>query len=81
MTNAEMSRLSDMVALKVYRMLKAKAISEPEEDWLTTAQAAEYLRCSVSHLRRIVMDVPHEKLGGRYRFSRKSLSDYIARKA
>ena len=92
MTNVEMEQLSSMVATKVYRMLKrdlakgaiqamAKEPTERQaEDWLTTEEAAEYMKCSASHLRRIAIDVPHEKLGGRYRFSRQSLSDYIARR-
>ena len=47
--------------------------------WMTTAEAAEYLRVSVRWLRQHLHQVPHSKVEGRLFFSRNELDAWLAR--
>jgi excisionase family DNA binding protein len=48
--------------------------------WMTTAEAAEYLRVSVRWLRQHLHQVPHSKVEGRLFFSRNELDAWLAEK-
>ena len=59
-------------------MDKAKTL--PKRPYLTTEEAAEYLRCSVATLRRRVArrEIPYFKPGARNLFDRADLDAYMA---
>ncbi len=46
--------------------------------WLTTAEAADYMRVSVRWLRQHLHQVPHSKVEGRLFFSRNELDAWLA---
>ncbi|HEX3687906.1 MAG TPA: helix-turn-helix domain-containing protein [Gaiellaceae bacterium] len=48
--------------------------------WMSTAEAAEYLRVSVRWLRQHLHQVPHSKVDGRLFFSRIELDAWLAEK-
>jgi excisionase family DNA binding protein len=48
--------------------------------WMSTAEAAEYLRVSVRWLRQHLHQVPHSKVEGRLFFSRTELDAWLAGK-
>jgi excisionase family DNA binding protein len=54
-------------------------LSEPSP-WMTTAEAADYLRVSVRWLRQQLGQVPHSKVEGRLFFSRRDLDAWLAGK-
>lgn len=49
------------------------------DEYLTTSEAAKYLRVSISYINRHLMDIPHTKCGGKNKFSRAALQRYIQR--
>jgi excisionase family DNA binding protein len=51
-------------------------LSEPSP-WMTTAEAANYLRVSVRWLRQQLGQVPHSKVEGRLFFSRRDLDAWL----
>ena len=51
-------------------------LSEPSP-WMTTAEAADYLRVSVRWLRQQLGQVPHSKVEGRLFFSRRELDVWL----
>jgi excisionase family DNA binding protein len=48
--------------------------------WMTTAEAADYMRVSVRWLRQHLHQVPHSKVEGRLFFSRTELDAWLAEK-
>jgi len=48
--------------------------------WMSTAEAAEYMRVSVRWLRQHLYQVPHSKVEGRLFFSRTELDAWLAEK-
>ena len=50
----------DLAAIKVNVTSERRAVTSP---WMTAAEAAEYLRCPVSRVRKLTMtgELPHEK--------------------
>ncbi|HSC50119.1 MAG TPA: helix-turn-helix domain-containing protein [Gaiellaceae bacterium] len=52
-------------------------LSEPSP-WMTTAEAADYMRVSVRWLRQHLQQVPHSKVEGRLFFSRRELDAWLA---
>ena len=46
--------------------------------WMTTAEAADYMRVSVRWLRQHLHQVPHSKVEGRLFFSRRELDTWLA---
>jgi excisionase family DNA binding protein len=51
-------------------------LSEPSP-WMTTAEAADYMRVSVRWLRQHLHQVPHSKVEGRLFFSRRELDAWL----
>ena len=47
--------------------------------WMSTAEAAEYMRVSIRWLRQHLHQVPHSKVEGRLFFSRNELDAWLAR--
>jgi excisionase family DNA binding protein len=45
--------------------------------WMTTAEAADYMRVSVRWLRQHLHQVPHSKVEGRLFFSRRELDAWL----
>lgn len=48
--------------------------------WMSTAEAAEYMRVSIRWLRQHLHQIPHSKVEGRLFFSRKELDAWLAKK-
>ena len=48
--------------------------------WMSTAEAAEYMRVSVRWLRQHLHQVPHSKVEGRLFFSRTELDAWLTEK-
>ena len=48
--------------------------------WMSTAEAADYLRVSIRWLRQHLHQVPHSKVEGRLFFSRTELDAWLAGK-
>lgn len=48
--------------------------------WMSTAEAAEYMRVSVRWLRQHLHQVPHSKVEGRLFFSRTELDSWLTEK-
>jgi excisionase family DNA binding protein len=46
--------------------------------WMSTAEAAEYMRVSIRWLRQHLHQIPHSKVEGRLFFSRKELDAWLA---
>ena len=48
--------------------------------WLTATEAADYLRCSASRVRKLTMlgDLPAHHDGGRVLYRREDLDDFVA---
>lgn len=55
------------------------AIRRIQTPWLTAAEAAQYLRCSLSRVRKLTMtrEIPHEKDGSRVVYHREALDGFI----
>jgi excisionase family DNA binding protein len=51
----------------------------PTSPWMTASDAAAYLRCPVSRVRKLTMsgDIPHERDGRRVLYHRDRLDDFI----
>ena len=54
--------------------------TEEDDEWLTTVEAAEYLKLSVGSFRNMVSDghIPHYKLGRRNRYLRCELRNLLS---
>ncbi len=74
-TDAELDRLADALAARI----NAKAVDRSDSPWLTAAQAAGYLNCSVSRVRTLTLtgDLPHHRDGRRPLYHRDELDAYI----
>lgn len=55
------------------------AVQGSRSRWLNADEAADYLRCSVSRIRKLTMtgEIPHEKEGRRVLFDRDQLDEFI----
>lgn len=53
--------------------------SRVETPWMTAQEAAEYLRCPLSRIRKLTMtgDLPHEKDGRRVLYERSKLDEFV----
>ncbi len=62
---------------------KGSLIIEDEIEWLTTNEAAAYMRLSVGSFRNMVSDghIPHFKLGRRNRYKRSELRNLLSSEA
>jgi excisionase family DNA binding protein len=72
-----LERLAELVAAKVAaRMDGTSAASSP---WMTAEEAADYLRCSVSRLRKLSMhrELAAHRDGGRVLYRREELDAFI----
>jgi hypothetical protein len=47
--------------------------------WMSTAEAAEYMRVSIRWLRQPLQQIPHSKVEGRLFFSSKELDAWLAK--
>jgi excisionase family DNA binding protein len=47
--------------------------------WMSTAEAAEYMRVSIRWLRQHLQQIPHSKVEGRLFFSSKELDAWLAK--
>jgi excisionase family DNA binding protein len=67
----------DQIAEAVERRLAGRADSE--SPWLTTKEAASYLRCGVNRIKKLsaTRDLPVEKDGSRNLYHRDRLDEYI----
>ena len=66
---------SDLDALAA-ALAERLQLSEPSP-WMTTAEAADYMRVSVRWLRQHLHQVPHSKVEGRLFFSRRELDAWL----
>ena len=68
-----LARLADMVAARV------KIPEATASPWLTAAQAADYLGCSVSRIRTLTLtdELPHHRDGRRPLYHRDELDAYV----
>jgi len=69
---------SDLDALAA-ALAERLQLSEPSP-WMTTAEAADYMRVSVRWLRQHLHQVPHSKVEGRLFFSRNELDAWLGEK-
>ena len=55
------------------------AAVRPQSPWLTAQEAAEYLRCPVSRIRKLTMtrELPCERDGRRVLYSREALDAFV----
>ena len=71
-TNASQAALDALAAALAERMQLQNG-----SPWMTTAEAAEYMRVSVRWLRQHLFQVPHSKVEGRLFFSRNELDAWL----
>ena len=73
--DADLGRLAALVADRLADRLEAGG-----SPWLAAPEAAEYLRCSLSRLRKLTMlrEVPAHHDGGRVLYRRDELDRYVA---
>jgi excisionase family DNA binding protein len=64
------------LAAQIARLLPELVSTSP---WLTAAEAATYLRCPVSRVRKLTMtrELPHEHDGRRVLYHRDALDRYV----
>ncbi len=69
----------DLIAEQVRARLAHEA-AEARSPWLTADEAAEYLRCAVSRIRKLSSSgrIPKHRDGGRVLFRRDELDSFIA---
>jgi excisionase family DNA binding protein len=66
------------IAEAVVRVIM-RATALPTSPWMTASEAAAYLRCPVSRVRKLTMcgDIPHEHDGRRVLYHRDRLDNFI----
>jgi excisionase family DNA binding protein len=71
----DLERLAELVAERLADRMEAR-----RSPWLSAAEAADYLRCSLSRVRKLSMlgEVPAHHDGGRALYRRDELDAYIA---
>jgi excisionase family DNA binding protein len=71
----DIDRLADLLAERV-----AERIVAQRSPWLDAHEAADYLRCSLSRVRKLTMlaEVPSHRDGGRVLYRRDELDQYVA---
>jgi excisionase family DNA binding protein len=69
-----LERLADLIAARINVMAPDSA-----SPWLTAAQAARYLGCSVSRVRTLTLagELPHHRDGRRPLYNRDELDEYV----
>jgi excisionase family DNA binding protein len=72
----DLERLAELVAPRVAAIVADRACGSP---WLDALGAAEYLRCSISRVRKLTMldELPAHRDGGRVLYRRDALDSYI----
>jgi excisionase family DNA binding protein len=78
----DMSRLhpDDVAAIaEAVAGVLMRATALPSSPWMTASEAAAYLRCPVSRVRKLTMcdDIPHERDGRRVLYHRDRLDEFI----
>ena len=73
--DADLERLATLVAERLAERMEAR-----RSPWLSATEAADYLRCSLSRLRKLTMlgEVPSHRDGGRALYRRDELDAFIA---
>lgn len=58
----------------------AKYVEPPQSDWMTTKEAAAYLRCSLSQIHILVSEktIPVGRVGRKLLFSKRALDEWVA---
>jgi excisionase family DNA binding protein len=74
--------LPDSVLERLAELVAARINTRSADDgspWLTAAQAAGYIRCSVSRIRTLTVtgDLPHHRDGRRTLYHRDELDEYV----
>ena len=69
-----LERLAELVAARINA-----PTANGRSPWLTAAQAADYLSCSVSRIRTLTLtgDLPHHRDGSRPLYHRDELDAYV----
>lgn len=77
LSDAALDTLAERVASRVAQRLNGGTGPAP---WMTAEEAADYLRCSISRLRKLTMRklVPAHRDGGRVLYRREDLNAFIA---
>jgi excisionase family DNA binding protein len=70
-----LERLADLIAARI----NTRAHDGSGSPWLTAAQAAGYLGCSVSRIRTLTLtrELPHHRDGRRPLYHRDELDEYV----
>lgn len=74
------SELADKLGMSVNELLhEVERMHEERSRWLTAKEAAEYLRCPLSRVRKLTMtgDLPVHRDGRRVLYRREELDGYI----
>ncbi|MDP9399379.1 MAG: helix-turn-helix domain-containing protein [Actinomycetota bacterium] len=69
----------EMLAAAVAQRLLNQDDAGTASPWLTAQEAAEYLRCPISRIRKLSMlgAIPKHREGGRVLFHRKDLDEFV----
>jgi excisionase family DNA binding protein len=77
---SEIARLhpEDLAAIKSCVMAARAGVGSP---WMSAREAADYLRCPVSRVRKLTMtgELPHEHDGRRVLYHRDRLDEFVQR--
>ena len=74
--NVELHGVEETIRAIVREEVAAALDRLERSDWLSSAEAADYLGISVGHLRNLRQVIPSHKVGGRRRYRRRELDDY-----
>lgn len=71
----------DLIADRVAARLAEQLAPSPRSPWMTAEEAADYLRCPVSRVRKLTSqrDLPRHRDGARALYRREDLDAYISR--
>lgn len=74
---SELSRIIERTAFAVAMHLRSE-FSKPIPEIMTKAELADYLRCDVSKINRLMKeDLPYEIFGSHPRFRKTSIDDWL----
>ena len=74
--NVELHGLEETIRAIVREEIAAALAVDAPAEWLSSAEAADYLGISVGHLHNLRTSVPSTKVGGRRRYRRSELDEY-----
>ena len=74
--SVELRGLEDAIRAIVREEVATALSLREQSDWLSSAEAADYLGLSRGHLANLRGQVPSHKVGGRRRYRRSELDDY-----